>query len=142
MLQRIVYVSRAVYALKDSELNDILATARPFNRQAGITGVLFYKNGSFLQVLEGDSERLHALLSRIKRDRRHTRMRIVSTLPIAEREFADWEMGFANLDGWQGKQPTEYQAYFASEFDFSDVIEPAARLMEFARRFPDFAVPC
>jgi hypothetical protein len=138
MLQRVVYVSRAVIEFGDQELEQLLVQARNANEQANITGVLFYKGDSFLQVLEGDSAVLHSLLGRIKRDPRHTRMRVVASTPLSAREFGEWRMGFHNLDGWQGPAPEHYQDYFAAQFDFSAVTDAEQRLYEFARRFPDF----
>lgn len=139
MLERVVYVSRAVLQLTDAELEALLAKSRKLNDQAGITGVLFYKNDSFLQVLEGERAGLHALLSRIKRDPLHTRMRVISSAPITSRLFDSWQMGFANLNGWSGPAPEGFQDYFAVEFDFSVESNSTDRLCEFARRFPDFA---
>ncbi|HSM42684.1 MAG TPA: BLUF domain-containing protein, partial [Afifellaceae bacterium] len=49
----LVYVSAAHHLMGDDELTEILETSRARNAAAGITGMLLYKDGSFMQLLEG-----------------------------------------------------------------------------------------
>ncbi len=52
----LVYVSSAVRPFSRVDLDDLLATSRANNARVGITGMLLYKDGNFMQVLEGDEE--------------------------------------------------------------------------------------
>ena len=52
MLVRLLYASRAVDPSPDV-IEDILAQSRQFNPSCGITGILCYGGGIFLQALEG-----------------------------------------------------------------------------------------
>lgn len=94
----LVYVSAAVTWFSDAELQALLRNCRPQNQQAGITGMLLYKDGNFMQVLEGDELTVRALLQRIAADLRHRGMVTLDSGHTLERQFFGWHMGFANLN--------------------------------------------
>ena len=94
----IIYVSYAVTPFSQPELEDLLAKARKHNLEVGITGILFYRNGNFLQVMEGEEAAVKALYASIRRDTRHRAVTTLFEEPIAAREFADWSMAFRDLD--------------------------------------------
>ncbi|EGJ09184.1 MULTISPECIES: BLUF domain-containing protein [Rubrivivax] len=93
MLVRLMYVSRAVPALDPEELQAILRASRAQNPALGITGVLCYSDGIFVQVLEGGRSAVNRLYARIVGDPRHTEVEILVYEEIAERRFAGWSMG-------------------------------------------------
>ena len=94
----LVYVSAAVTWFSEAELRGLLAHCRAANTAAGITGMLLYKDGNFMQVLEGEESAVRALHARIAADPRHRGMVTIDSGPLAARQFADWSMGFADLD--------------------------------------------
>ena len=55
MLVRLLYASRAVDA-SPAAVESILAQSRAHNPPCGITGLLCYGNGVFLQAIEGGAE--------------------------------------------------------------------------------------
>jgi hypothetical protein len=81
-----------------SALKDILAASVRNNEASGLTGMLLYAGGSFMQVLEGDEEAVDATLARISGDPRHHGVFEIDRSPIDERAFANWRMGFRRLD--------------------------------------------
>ena len=95
-LQQIVYVSRVVGSLSAPELRGILHLARRGNRQRDITGLLICTGRSFLQVLEGETGVLAALVGSIGDDPRHSDMRILSTQPITRRAHGEWDMALVS----------------------------------------------
>ncbi|MBK1714439.1 BLUF domain-containing protein [Rubrivivax gelatinosus] len=97
MLVRLMYVSRAVPALDTEELSSILRASRSQNPALGITGVLCYSDGIFVQVLEGGRSAVNRLYARIVGDPRHTEVEILSYEEIGERRFAGWSMGQVNI---------------------------------------------
>lgn len=97
-LKKIVYVSSATHLLERDELRTILHGSRSRNEVAGVTGMLLYHEGSFMQVLEGPPEIVDALDSRIVRDDRHRRVVKLLEWLDDERLFPDWSMGFKDLD--------------------------------------------
>ena len=57
----IVYVSSATRLFAAEDLVALLQAARDYNARIGITGMLLYKAGNFLQVIEGDAAAVNAL---------------------------------------------------------------------------------
>ena len=91
----IVYISTAIADFGAADLLKLLKQARGFNEQAGITGVLMYGGGRFVQVLEGCPAAVRCLYARIEADPRHGRLEVLADGPLARREFTGWHMSFA-----------------------------------------------
>ena len=97
MLVRLMYASRAVAAVDQEELIAILKKSKTNNPKAGITGVLCFSEGTFMQVLEGGRGAVSKLYNRIASDARHTEVTLLNYEEIAERRFAGWSMGQVNM---------------------------------------------
>lgn len=99
-LIRLVYASesRLVDANRRAELDSILASARRFNDQNGITGFLLATDNAFAQVLEGSRDSVMETYGRIVVDPRHAGFRLLAEEPIVTRSFAGWAMGVAERD--------------------------------------------
>ena len=80
--------------MSPGDLESILHTSRRNNLDADITGLLLYRNTDFIQFLEGPPSEIDALMDRISRDDRHTRVRVLMVEQASERSFPDWKMGF------------------------------------------------
>jgi len=98
-VDQLIYASTANRPLSEVELSLLLLAARRNNESLGVTGMLLYHDGEFLQVLEGEREAVQALFGRIARDPRHTRVTLLQRQRVVQRQFADWSMGFATLKG-------------------------------------------
>jgi hypothetical protein len=107
----LVYVSAAVTWFSDTELRTLLAQARASNQGAGITGMLLYKDGNFMQVLEGEEPAVRALYARIAADRRHAGLVMLDSGHAPERQFADWSMAFFDLNAANGPMPAGYSDF-------------------------------
>jgi len=97
MLVRLMYASRAVPAVDQDELVAILKKSKANNPKAGITGVLCFSEGIFIQVLEGGRDAVNRLYNRIAADARHGDVVLLNYEEIAERRFAGWSMGQVNM---------------------------------------------
>jgi hypothetical protein len=97
MLVRLMYVSRASDSVNQNELVAILKKSKANNVGTGITGVLCFSAGIFLQVLEGGRSQVSALYNKIATDPRHHDVVLLSFEEVGERSFAGWSMGRANL---------------------------------------------
>ncbi len=89
-----IYASRATGPMEEADLDELLRRARAKNQTLGVTGVLLYHEGSFLQVLEGPRRIVARLLAQIDEDPRHDRIRLLRHQEIAVRRFETWAMGF------------------------------------------------
>jgi hypothetical protein len=95
MLQ-VIYSSAARVPFSELELTLLLTNARANNTRLGVTGMLLYQDGSFLQVIEGDEPILEALFQKIGRDERHLRVSTLLRREVEARHFGDWAMGFVS----------------------------------------------
>lgn len=92
MLSQLIYTSQAIPGLTHVALQDIAVTAARFNSLVGISGLLVFDEGCFLQVLEGDDAAIVPLYQHIKRDVRHLNVVKLIHEPINKRRFAKWGM--------------------------------------------------
>ena len=98
-LGHIIYLSESTLRGRvDDELAEISATANSHNAKVGVTGLLLYNAGQFLQVLEGQQQVLEMLLQKIERDPRHKNVSRLVTEPIGRRLFPAWHMGAMNVE--------------------------------------------
>jgi hypothetical protein len=89
MLQ-VVYISTAKHA--EVDLPSILQSSQRNNRRDGVTGLLFGNGTRFLQVLEGEPDKVEAIMARIAKDPRHRAIVTLSRRTITTREFGHWSM--------------------------------------------------
>jgi len=97
MLVRLMYASRAAAAVDQDTLLAILRKSKADNAALGITGVLCFSEGIFLQVLEGGRSAVNQIYNRIVADARHTQVELLLYEEVGERRFAGWSMGQVNL---------------------------------------------
>lgn len=93
-LVTLVYFSHARRPLDETELLDLLTVSRRNNQQNGITGMLLYADGNFVQALEGPKAAVEAIFERISVDPAHSGIVSTGIVPIKERQFGEWSMGF------------------------------------------------
>jgi hypothetical protein len=71
MLIQLLYSSKATTALSPAELTAILDKSVANNQARQITGLLLYRDGCFLQLLEGEAAVVEEAFRRISLDPRH-----------------------------------------------------------------------
>lgn len=97
MLVRLLYVSRALDPNDAQATQSILDSAREHNISNGITGILCYGGGIYLQAIEGGRKPVNELYGLIVRDKRHKDVVLLDYEEITERRFGGWTMGQVNL---------------------------------------------
>ena len=115
-LIQLIYVSNLVKQ-DESQLASILESAVRHNREDGITGMLLYSGGNFLQVLEGPREQVRSTYERIFRDTRHGNIIELSEDEVPARHFSTWSMGYRQLGQEDVEKFPQYAPYF--QFGFS-----------------------
>jgi hypothetical protein len=74
----------------------VLASARKRNLEYGVTGLLLYHDGEFVQLLEGERASVLKIYEDfIARDKYHTHAGICWEGEVDRRSFGAWSMGFA-----------------------------------------------
>jgi len=96
MLVRLLYCSRAVDTSPEA-IEAILAQSRQHNPVSGITGILCYGGGIFLQAIEGGRMQVSDLFGHIMEDPRHKDVAMLHFEEISERRFGGWSMGQVNV---------------------------------------------
>jgi hypothetical protein len=97
-LYQIVYASTARAPFGRTELMELLKGSVRRNTRAGITGLLLYHSGAFMQALEGEKAALMELFEKISHDPRHHQIIRLIQGPIKERNFPNSAMAFRDLD--------------------------------------------
>ena len=96
-------------ALRDhvgvSELDNIAETSRIRNMTMGLTGIIFCKDGSILQILEGEKTIIENLYEKISKDARISNPLVLIRREVPKREFPNWSMGYKNAD----KDPASFE---------------------------------
>ncbi|HEX7664800.1 MAG TPA: BLUF domain-containing protein [Polyangiaceae bacterium] len=95
-VRQLAYISAARRPFSLAALTSLLLLGRERNHAQGLTGVLLYAEGSFLQVLEGSAAAVRSTFARIEADPRHHRIFRVFDGDVPVRSFADWSMGFVD----------------------------------------------
>ncbi len=96
-LIQLIYLSSLSDMKHEGEISKILESSIRRNKENGITGMLLYANGNFLQVLEGEEEAVDETFNRISADPRHLNVIDIIREPIAARQFSQWSMGYQHL---------------------------------------------
>jgi hypothetical protein len=87
--RQLFYASRCAHGV---DVDRIVQQSRHNNAVDGVTGLLWYQDGLFLQVIEGPESSVAATFARIATDPRHEELTILSDRPIEAREFGYWSM--------------------------------------------------
>ena len=107
----IIYNSVAAVPFSEDDLASLLKQSRANNTRLGITGLLLYKDGAFMQVLEGEYLTVETMYAKVEKDPRHFAMTEVRWEKLTERRFPDWSMGFKNLQNVDLRQTPGYSEF-------------------------------
>ncbi len=107
-MHHLIYMSRASTPPTTHDLVDLLRQSQHANNQAGVTGLLLYSEGRFIQLLEGEAAAVQATYARILRDPRHHAIHKLADRAVPERLFPAWSMTFQEVEGQQFEQLAGY----------------------------------
>jgi hypothetical protein len=97
-LKTLTYTSWASPSITDQDVEAILRSARTNNPLQGLTGVLIFNGGAFMQVLEGSEDAVDDIVELIRHDPRHSNFFVREERIITERSFPDWSMAYLQMD--------------------------------------------
>lgn len=95
---QLVYLSQAAEDISYSDIQDILEVSRINNEMEEVTGVLIFRDGYFLQLLEGREQDVKKVLSKILMDDRNHSIRVLIETTAVDRLFEKWSMAFYDGD--------------------------------------------
>ena len=88
------YVSQSANEMGILGLMNLLEDAVHKNKRNGITGVLFYDNRIFGQIIEGYPQHVELIWKGITADPRHKEIQVLDINPLQKRRFSNWSMKF------------------------------------------------
>jgi hypothetical protein len=88
------YISKATQDMGVLALMRLTDQAAQSNQKLDLSGVLFYENQHFGQILEGTRSDVIRLWEKIQKDPRHQKVRLIKIEDIETRSFPAWSMRF------------------------------------------------
>lgn len=128
----LVYVSSAVENMTNKELRELLEISRVNNLKNEITGMMLYKNGNFMQAMEGPDNVVRNLYRKVKADRRHRNVFKVFETNIEAREFGEWSMALCNFNQTPEESTEGFSEFSCEPLDsraFRDTLTTAHKLL-------------
>jgi hypothetical protein len=138
----IVYSSTATQPFGDAELSALLTTSRRNNARAEVTGMLLYREGRFLQVLEGPEAGVRSRFLAIESDTRHQDVQILVEDRAEQRQFPDWTMAYDPVSTVRTADIPGHGAFFETGIGRSDDRQATIRTVRaLIQWFQERAVP-
>lgn len=94
-LHALAYVSTAQGMVTEQALQRLLQRARANNDEQGVTGVLLYCDGSFMQYIEGPRDAVDRVYALIRADKQHHGIVPLLSQALQHRAFSGWTMAYA-----------------------------------------------
>ena len=135
MYYQLIYASTASPDLTEADVMAIMRKAQQNNKRRGITGLTLYKNGNFMQIIEGEREVVESLYQTISRDPRHMNVMAIMTRSVPEREFGEWTMGIHDLNNFDLRTLEAYNPVFEYPLNSQTFVDDASHALAFIRAF-------
>jgi Sensors of blue-light using FAD len=133
----LTYFSTALEPFSRDELGRLLEHSRAKNAASGLTGMLLYAGGHFIQTLEGTAEGVDGAFSVIQADPRHRSIFIALREEIEERVFPDWSMGFEYQEADEAAAAPGFTDYLDASRAVAASAQEVGRAGVFHRVFRD-----
>lgn len=104
-LAELKYLSEAETRVNVWSLTDIVDASVIWNDSHAVTGILFFDQGFFGQILEGSREAVEEIWGRIQKDSRHRNIELLGITEIEERRFPNWSMKLFNAHEFSAIYP-------------------------------------
>lgn len=130
-----VYISSAKLGLTHGEILNIVEDSRVNNKKIGLTGLLLFNSGNFMQLVEGEEPVVDDLFKKIEKDRRHTDIKLLLKEPITHRNFSDWTMGFKNIEKLKETNPEVVNSFLTEDLNFSVYQKNPYKALKFLETF-------
>ena len=123
---KILFTSRRSDRLPLTELPEWVRQNAIKNRNEGVTGLLFHKDGDFLHLLEGGREAVETRFESLRRDPGLEECRLLQAAAIFMPRCRDWGMLHLESGDW-GVDPEEYPSLPENAETAQHLIDAALR---------------
>lgn len=104
-MYQLLYISKVTQLDSiEQQIEKILSSSHRNNQADQITGILLYRSGYFMQLLEGSKEKVLNCFNRICDDSRHQGVHLLFTSQNEQRIFDQWSMGYKDLSDLGSQQ--------------------------------------
>ena len=134
---QIVYTSTAIESFSRADLTELLKGSVQRNTRAGITGLLLYYDGTFMQTLEGEESVVIALFAKISRDPRHHHVIPLVHGPITRRDFSDSAMAFRDLNRPELQNRPGYSDFLNTPLNEDPLVPDLSRCQQLLLHFKE-----
>lgn len=90
----LVYKSSAREDLDRYDVSRIINKSQSNNSKSGVTGLLLYRQNTFIQLLEGDEQAVKETYNKILKDSRHSDVKILIESKSSIRIAPQWSMNY------------------------------------------------
>lgn len=97
-MKRLIYTSKEKEHFSKNELEALLVKARHNNESRGVTGLLVYSRGQFVQLLEGPDNSVAEAFRKISLNERHHNIDLIVEESCETAIFSEFRMAFLDLD--------------------------------------------
>jgi hypothetical protein len=112
-LYALVYVSKAASPYSLTDIDRLLLSSRQRNERHGLSGILLYDNGDFMQYIEGPASGLATIYAKIKGSPLHHGIVELLREPLNAPRFPEWSMAFRSPSGFGMSNPTQQSELLA-----------------------------
>lgn len=92
--QSLIYVSRATIGIGARDMIEILEKSTDLNRIDGVSGMLLFCEGEFMQCIEGEVGGVERTYARIQASKKHHSIVELLRLPVTKLQFSGWDWAF------------------------------------------------
>jgi hypothetical protein len=135
VLYSLLYVSTAQVLFTPPRIEELLATSRANNARDHITGLLLFRDGAFMQFIEGPEAAVERVFRKIKADERHFAIETISEGSIPRRRFPGSPMGFCNLRDHAVRQLPGFAEFSDTMLSTAEFASEPERAMQLLRLF-------
>jgi len=108
MHKAICYVSTISPGIAKDEIEYLLERSKTTNNNLGITGLLLFSGGNFLQIIEGTEKVINTLWNKISIDNRHFNIIKIFEQQILKDAYLNYESDFISENTHNNSHKLEY----------------------------------
>jgi len=98
-IDQLLYCSLATHPMSEQEINELVQRSSERNATEGITGMLMYSDGVFVQLLEGPKDALSRVWNRVLHDGRHFGVvKLMHRSEVEMRCCGNWTMRYTDQE--------------------------------------------
>ena len=113
-----------------ADLMKLLKQSRNKNERLGVTGLLLYDHGTFMQILEGSKETVLGMMQQIEVDSRHQGVKTLEMRKLAKRYYPNWSMAFLDPSAPELSRVPGYSRYLEKPVTTEEILNSKSKAQD------------